>query len=80
MNREDYLKNPGAHCKRGWDLPQSKIPPVAIQSIRESAKKREEMRKEITEKYSNAALAKAWGVHVRTIEKILAYETWRHVL
>jgi hypothetical protein len=75
MTRDEYLINPGAHCKRGFDLPQAKIPPIAIQSIRDA-----ELRKEITEKYSNAALAKAWGVHERTIEKILAYETWRHVL
>jgi len=80
MNRDEDLMNPGAYCKRGFDLPHAKIPPIAIQSIREAAKKRAELRKEITEKYSNAALAKAWGVHERTIEKILSYETWRHVL
>ena len=80
MKREEYLLSPSAYCKRGWDLPQTKLPPLAIKSIRESAELRERMRQEITEKYSNASLAKAWGVHVRTIEKVLAYETGRHVL
>lgn len=28
---------------------------------------------------SMSALAERFGVHVRTVEKILAYETWRHV-
>lgn len=77
--REEYLMNVKTTAKRGWDLPQTKLPPLAIASIRESARLREQLRKEITEKYSNAALAKSWGVHVRTIEKVLSYETARHV-
>lgn len=80
MTRDEYLVNPSAHCKRGWDLPQTKLPPLAILSIRESARRREQLRKEINEKLSNKALAKAWRVHERTIEKVLAYETARHVL
>lgn len=80
MTREEYELNPSAHCKRGWDLPQTKLPPLAIKAIRESADKREQMRKEITEKYSNEALAKAWNVHVRTIEKVISFRTGKHVL
>ena len=67
-------------AKHGMDLPQTKIPPKAVIAIRQAARIREELRREINEKYSNAALAKHWGVHVRTIEKILSYETARHVL
>ncbi len=80
MNRTEYLSGLTSSCKRGWDLPQTKLPPLAIKSIRESAATREKLRKEITEKHSNAALAKAWGVHVRTIEKVISFETGRHVL
>ena len=80
MNREEYKQRAGEFCKRGWDLPQTKIPPLAIIAIREAARKREELRKEITEKYSNKALAKQWGVHCRTIEKILSYETGKHII
>ena len=80
MTREEYLLNPSAHCKRGWDLPQTKLPPLAVVAIREAARKREAMRKEINETLSNAALAKQWNVHVRTIEKVLSYETARHIV
>lgn len=80
MTRDEYQLRAGEFCKRGFDLPQTKIPPLAIIAIREAARKREQMRAEITAKYSNAALAKEWGVHPRTIEKILSYETGKHIL
>ena len=80
MTRDEYQLRAGEFCKRGFDLPQTKIPPLAVIAIREAARKREQMRAEITAKYSNAALAKEWGVHPRTIEKILSYETGKHIL
>ena len=79
MNRDEWELRAGEFCKRGFDLPQTKVPPLAVVAIREAARKREQLRREITEKYSNVALAKQWGVHPRTIEKILSYETARHV-
>lgn len=79
MTRDEYRTSAVLFAKRGWDLPQTKIPPMAVVAIREAARKREQMRREITEKYSNASLAKQWGVHVRTIEKIISYATARHV-
>jgi hypothetical protein len=80
MTRDEWQQRAVEFVKRGFDLPQTKIPPLAIIAILEAARKRQELRDEITAKYSNAALAKAWGVHPRTIEKILSYETGRHVL
>lgn len=80
MTRTEYLLLITPHVKRGMDLPQTKLPPKAIKMIREAAVIREKMRKEITEKYSNAALAKQWGVHPRTIEKVLSYETGKHII
>jgi hypothetical protein len=77
--REEYLASAASEALRGFDLPQTKVPPLAIIAIREAARKREQMRREITARYSNAALAKQWGVHVRTIEKIIAYETGAHL-
>jgi hypothetical protein len=79
MNRSEYLIRAHEFCKRGFDLPQTKLPPLAVVAIREAARKRAELRREIDEKYSNVALAKQWRVHVRTIEKVLSYETWRQV-
>lgn len=80
MKRDEYLASAALYCKRGFDLPQTKLPTLAIIAIREAARKREQLRRDITEKYSNAALAKQWGVHVRTIEKVIAYETGKHIL
>ena len=80
MTRDEYLCNTRQFAKRGFDLPHTKVPALAVIAIREAARTREDMRKAINEKYSNAALAKQWGVHVRTIEKILSYETARHVV
>jgi len=79
MERFEYELRAGEFCKRGFDLPQTKIPPLAIIAIRDAARKRVVLRNEINEKYSNKALAKQWQVHERTIEKILSYETGRHI-
>ena len=79
MTREEYLLNPSLYCKRGFDLPQTKLPDAAIVEIRNSAIKRVELRREINEKYSNKALAKKYSVHESTIEKVLAYETGKHI-
>lgn len=80
MTRDEYQQRAVEFAKRGFDLPQTKIPPLAVIAIREAARKREQLRADITAKYSNAALAKEWGVHRRTIEKIISYETARNVL
>ena len=66
--------------KHGMDLPQTKLPPGAIRRIREAAEERARLRRDISDRLGNAALARQWGVHVRTIEKVLSYETGRHVL
>ena len=79
LDRETYLQRAREFCKRGFDLPQTKIPPLAVVAIRKAARDREEMRRKITEEMSNTALAKKWGVHQRTIEKILRYETAAHI-
>ena len=79
MTRDEYVRTASSTAMRGFDLPQTKVPPLAVVAIREAARKRAQLRKEITEKYSNAALAKQWSVHERTIEKIISYETARHI-
>lgn len=79
MTRDEWEIRAKEFCKRGMDLPQTKLPPKAIVEIRKAAAMRAELRREITEKYSNAALAKKWGIHPRTVEKILNFETWSHI-
>lgn len=80
MTRDEYLCNTRQFAKRGFDLPHTKVPPLAVIAIREAGRKREAMRKEIAEKYANEVLAKKWGVSVRAVQKILSYETARHVV
>ena len=80
ISRAEYLCNTRAYAKRGFDLGHTKVPPLAVIAIREAARKREAMRQEISEKYSNEVLAKQWGVSVRAVQKILSYETARHVV
>ena len=78
-SRPEYEISARINAKRGMDLPQTKLPTAAIVEIRKFAAMREQLRREITEKYSNEAMARKWGVHVRTIENVLSYETARHV-
>jgi hypothetical protein len=79
MKRDEYQQRQREMSARGMDLPQSKLLPLQVSAIRTAAVRREQMRREINETLSNAALAKAYGVHVRTIEKVLAFESWSHV-
>lgn len=55
--------------------PHTKLNQVQVKKIRADALLRDEMRKKITEELSNEAMAARYGVHVRTIEKVLRYET-----
>lgn len=79
MTRDEYSQRQREMSARGMDLPQSKLLPLEVAAIRAAAVKREQMRREINDTLSNAALAKAYGVHPRTIEKVLSYESWGHV-
>jgi len=79
MNRDQWKIRAAELAPRGFDLPQTKVPPLAVVAIREAARARDKLRREISDKYSNEALARQWGVHVRTIEKIISYETARHI-
>ncbi len=75
LERGEYLSRAHQYAKRGMDLPHTKLPPGAIHSIREAALDRQLLRQYINDKLSNAALARQWGVHERTIENVLSGET-----
>lgn len=79
MNRTEYQSRQHEFQPRGMDLHQSKLLDLDIGAIRSAAKQRENLRQYIRDELSNAALARKFGVHVRTIEKILAYESWSHL-
>jgi len=79
MDRTEYTLRAREFCKRGMDLPQSKLTPLEVDAIRSAARQRESLRKHIKDNLSNDALAQAFGVHVRTIEKVMQGHTWSHV-
>lgn len=79
VSREQFQLEAIFNVKRGEDLPWSKLSDDDVEIIRSAAKQRENMRKYIKDNLSNEALARQFGVHIRTIEKIQTYETWRHV-
>jgi hypothetical protein len=79
LERAEWYSRVRSLAKRGQELPQTKLLDLDIVSIRSAAKQRDNLRKHIRENLSNAALAKQYGVHVRTIEKCLSYETGTHI-
>lgn len=50
-----------------------------VVAIRSAKRQRESLLKHIRENLSNAALARQFGVHERSIEKIMSRETWTHI-
>jgi hypothetical protein len=79
LERGEYLSRARSMALRGQELPQTKLLDLDIVSIRSAARQRENLRKHIRDNLSNEALAKQYGVHVRTIEKCLTYETGSHI-
>jgi len=74
MDRHDYLQSAVANAKRGQELPHTKLLDIDVVTIRSAKRQRESLLKHIRENLGNAALAKQFGVHQRTIEKVLSYE------
>ena len=75
MDRHDYLQSATANALRGQELPHTKLLDIDVVTIRSAQRQRESLLKHIRDNLGNAALAKQFGVHVRTIEKVLSYET-----
>lgn len=66
-------------CKRGTDLPQAKLTDRDVKLIRALHAFKQKQIKLLNETLSAKILATKFGVHPRTIEKILTYRGWRHV-
>ena len=64
--------------KRGEELPQSKLSNLDVLLIRQAAEERTRLRREASQ-LSNCSLARKFGVHTRTIEKIVAGESWAYM-
>ena len=79
LHRDEWEQRRTEFCARGQDLPQSKLIDSDVVAIRSAKQQRENLLKHIRENLSNAALARQFGVHERTIEKAVARETWNHL-
>lgn len=79
MSLHEYRQRARELAPRGQDLPQAKLLEMDIIDIRSAKRQREALLKHIRDNLSNAALARRHGVHERTIEKIVSYESWGHV-
>lgn len=66
--------------KRGNDLPQSKLNEKLVKIIREEHAKKERLKRQLDAEHSAKSIAKRYGVAVTTVNKVLSYQTWRHVL
>ena len=75
IDRDTYLRDAGLYAARGQELPQTKLLDLDVIDIRSAKRQREKLLKHIRENLSNEALAKRYGVHIRTIEKALSRET-----
>lgn len=75
MNRFEYEQRSREIAVRGERLPQSKLTDEMVKQIREGHQQAREHYAQWTAK----GIAKRLGLHYRTVEKVLSYETWRHV-
>jgi DNA invertase Pin-like site-specific DNA recombinase len=65
--------------KRGVDLPQSKLTEKEVREMRALNSEYRETVKKLTEAFSAKGLAERYGLHVRTVEKVLSGITWSHI-
>lgn len=71
--------NERINAMRGTDLPQAKLDDSKVRAIREMHAIKLRKIKWLQDNYSVQAMARRYGVHPRTIEKVLMRETWVHV-
>ncbi len=79
LDRDQYLLRAGEFAQRGQDLPQAKLLELDVIDIRSAARQRAALLEHIKNNLSNEALCKRYGIHRRTLEKILSRETWSHL-
>lgn len=81
MTRDEYRGGGSARiaCKRGIELPQSKLTEDQVRMIRRQHARKVALVARLNELYSAKGLAKLLGVHHRTVEKVLQRNGWVHV-
>lgn len=79
MTRWEYQSRRTEFALRGQDLGQAKLCDLDVISIRSAHRQRLALIKHIAENLSNEALAKKFGVHRTSIEKIVTRRSWSHL-
>jgi DNA-binding NarL/FixJ family response regulator len=79
QDRHKYKQSATANALRGQELPHAKLLDIDVIDIRSAHRQRLKLLQYIRDNLSNEAIAKKHGVHHRTIEKIVSYETWGHI-
>lgn len=75
LTRDEWLRDSRQYAARGQDLPQTKLLDMDVIDIRSAKRQRDALMKHIKDNLSNEALARRYGVHYRTIERVLSRET-----
>ena len=79
QSRDQYLLRATEFAVRGSEHPQAKLTDEQVQEMRSARRQRQALLRHIKENLSNEAMAKKYGVHVRTVEKVVTHEGWCHV-
>jgi len=64
--------------KRGSQLPQSKLSEADVVEIFAIVDRRDHLKRRLSG-MTNAAIAQQYGVHVRTVDKVVQGNGWTHV-
>lgn len=79
IDRVEYRSRASEFVERGQELPQAKLLDLEVIDIRSAHRQRQNLMKYIKENLSNEALCKKYGIHLRTLEKIVTRQTWSHL-
>lgn len=79
MNRHEYMERRTEFVLRGQELGQARLCDLDVIAIRSAARQRASLLAHIHANLTNAAIAQQFGVHVRTVEKVIARESWSHL-
>jgi hypothetical protein len=79
MNLEEYKPLARLFALRGEQCAAAKLTEREVAQIKEMHAKKMRLVARINKRYSVDALAKRYGVHRTTVEKIIYRETWAHV-
>lgn len=65
--------------KRGSALPHAKLSEDQVREIRIMNENKRRIVRDLEDRFGAKGLAKAYNVHTRTIERVLAGENWSHI-